>query len=150
MVVSRKIVHPHIRLFSEGMRHCFIPIGKWFADQTPPETTIAALDIGALGYFSERRILDLGGLVTPELLPWLARYTPEELADSYPLLRLPLPRADYIVYRSKEPGGKLPLSEVYQPLITKSVASLGITADPGVTYYTICRIRWDLVGDRND
>lgn len=149
-IVSWAVVYPHVRQFTEGMRECFIPIGKWFAAESPEKTTIAALDIGALGFFSERRILDLGGLITPGILPLLNQHDPEELADSYPYLELSLPRADYIVYRSKHPHGAVPLKGVYEPLFTKRVSSLGITADPGDTYYTVCRIRWDLLNKANE
>jgi len=145
MVVGWTVVYPHVHQFTKGMRECFIPIGEWFAERTPPETTIAALDIGALGYMSRRRVLDLGGLITPEILPLLERYDPEDLADCYPGLQLPIPRAEYIVYRSKDPDGVTSLKELYEPLFTRRVASLGITADPGDTYYTVCRIRWDRV-----
>lgn len=37
--------------------------GQWLADHTPPDTLVAATNIGAIGYFSSRRIVDLMGLV---------------------------------------------------------------------------------------
>ena len=88
-------------------------------------------------------ILDIGGLVVPQVHPLLKHHTPEELANIYPALDSPLPKADYIVYRSKRPNEVEALTKYYEPLFTKSVASLGISADPGVTYYTVCRIHWD-------
>ena len=41
-----------------------VALGQWLADNTPAGATIACNDIGAIGYFSNRRILDLRGLVT--------------------------------------------------------------------------------------
>lgn len=143
MLVSWIVVYPHTRLFRKGMRECFIPIGKWFKEETPDHTTIAALDIGAIGYYSEKRILDLGGLVVPQIHSLLKQYSPEELADTYPTLNFSLPKANYIVYRAKVLNAVDPLREYYEPLFTKSVSSLGISADPGETYYTVCRIHWD-------
>jgi hypothetical protein len=32
---------------------------------------IAAHDIGALGYFSERELVDLAGLISPEVIPFI-------------------------------------------------------------------------------
>jgi arabinofuranosyltransferase len=44
---------------------------RWIAQNTPPEALIAAHDIGALGYFGQRRLLDLAGLVSPEVIPFI-------------------------------------------------------------------------------
>ncbi len=43
----------------------------WIRDNTPPDSIIAAHDIGALGYFTGRRVRDLAGLVDPEIIPIL-------------------------------------------------------------------------------
>src|SRR3989304_4304937 len=45
--------------------------GRWVRDNTPSGALIAAHDIGALGYFGERRLIDLAGLVSPEVIPIL-------------------------------------------------------------------------------
>jgi len=46
-----------------------VAISKWLAMNTDPEDLIAVHDIGAIGYYSDREILDLAGLVSPEVLP---------------------------------------------------------------------------------
>jgi len=43
----------------------------WVSTETTREDVIAAHDIGALGYFSEREIVDLAGLVSPEVIPFI-------------------------------------------------------------------------------
>lgn len=43
-------------------------IGSWFARETLPGTVVAIHCIGYFGYYSERPILDLAGLMTPEVL----------------------------------------------------------------------------------
>lgn len=43
----------------------------WLAENTPSDALIAAHDIGAIGYFAERPLLDLAGLITPEVIPLL-------------------------------------------------------------------------------
>jgi hypothetical protein len=45
---------------------------RWLRDNTPPDALVAAHDIGAIGYFSERPLLDLAGLVSPEIIPFIA------------------------------------------------------------------------------
>jgi len=64
-----------------------VTTAKWIAGNTEDGALIAAHDIGALGYFGQRDILDLAGLVTPEVIPIirdegeLAEYITEKGAD---------------------------------------------------------------------
>ncbi|MBE0689478.1 MAG: hypothetical protein IH587_05080, partial [Anaerolineae bacterium] len=41
----------------------------WIADNLPEDELLAIHDIGAVGYYASRPIVDLAGLVSPELLP---------------------------------------------------------------------------------
>jgi hypothetical protein len=61
-------VLPHARKFPVGVRECYLEMGYWLRDNTPEDAVVAALDIGALGFASDRRVLDLMGLVSPEIL----------------------------------------------------------------------------------
>ncbi|MBN1451385.1 MAG: hypothetical protein JW963_10255 [Anaerolineales bacterium] len=44
---------------------------KWVAENIPEEEIIAAHDIGALGYFDTHELIDLAGLVSPEVIPFI-------------------------------------------------------------------------------
>ncbi len=44
---------------------------KWVSVSLPPDAVIAAHDIGALGYFDHHRLIDMAGLVSPEVIPFL-------------------------------------------------------------------------------
>jgi hypothetical protein len=48
-----------------------VTTAHWIRDHTPPNTLIAAHDIGALGYFSQRDIVDLAGLISPDVIPFI-------------------------------------------------------------------------------
>ena len=48
-----------------------VTTAQWIRDNTEKDAVIAAHDIGAIGYFSEREIIDLAGLVTPEVIPFI-------------------------------------------------------------------------------
>jgi hypothetical protein len=61
-------VRPHARDFSAGVVACYLEKGVWIGEHSRPEDIIAALDIGALAYGSDRHVLDLMGLVSPEIL----------------------------------------------------------------------------------
>lgn len=43
----------------------------WLRANTVPAALVATHDIGAIGYFSDRQVVDLGGLTQPELVPLL-------------------------------------------------------------------------------
>jgi hypothetical protein len=48
-----------------------VALGRWVREQTPADALLALNDIGAITYISERRIVDLAGLVTPQVTPIL-------------------------------------------------------------------------------
>ncbi len=48
-----------------------VAAARWVAENTPAESLIAAHDIGALGYFGQRDLLDMAGLITPEVIPFI-------------------------------------------------------------------------------
>jgi hypothetical protein len=48
-----------------------VDAAQWISINTQPGSLIAAHDIGALGYFGNRDILDLAGLISPEVIPIL-------------------------------------------------------------------------------
>ena len=44
---------------------------KWAAENLPEGVVIAAHDIGALGYFDDHALIDLAGLISPEVIPFI-------------------------------------------------------------------------------
>ena len=48
-----------------------VTIAYWVRENTPEDALIATHDIGALGFFSDRSLLDLAGLISPETIPML-------------------------------------------------------------------------------
>lgn len=49
-----------------------VDVAHWLRENTPDEALVAAHDIGAIGYFAQRPLLDLAGLISPEVVPMLA------------------------------------------------------------------------------
>jgi arabinofuranosyltransferase len=67
-------------IFDDAHRYTFfcryhnqrqVAAGKWLDRHTPPNAIIATHDIGAIGFYSHRKIIDILGLVTPEVIPLL-------------------------------------------------------------------------------
>jgi hypothetical protein len=57
-----------------------VNVANWVEQNTGRNALIAAHDIGALGYFSGRDIVDLAGLITPDVIPFIRD---EEMIKSY-------------------------------------------------------------------
>lgn len=65
-----------------------VHLGRWLDTHTPREATLAVNDIGAIAFFSRRPVVDLMGLVTPEIVPYrragepgVMRYVAERCPD---------------------------------------------------------------------
>jgi hypothetical protein len=63
--------------------------GEWLAANTPPEATVGVLEVGVMGYYADRRMVDFLGLLQPAVARALARgdifwavpaYAPDYLA----------------------------------------------------------------------
>jgi hypothetical protein len=67
-----------------------VKVAQWLNANSEPTSLIAAHDIGAIGYFANRRIIDLAGLVTPEVIPIIRNET--SLANYLNVME-----ADYLV-----------------------------------------------------
>jgi uncharacterized membrane protein (UPF0136 family) len=44
---------------------------RWIKQNTPLDSRLAVHDIGAVGYYSGREVIDLAGLVNPEVIPFI-------------------------------------------------------------------------------
>ncbi len=142
VTVYRTAVLPQVHSFSAGLRQSLIPIGQWFAANTPPQTVIAAPDIGAIGYYSHRRVVDLAGLVTPAMVPILRRETPEDAVANFSFASFSRP--DYVVDRASRAWDlerRSRYAEALEPMMQASVPNLGI-ARPGPAVYSVYRVDW--------
>ena len=55
----------------DNINKMHVALGRWVMEHTPPDAVLALNDIGAITYISERPVVDLAGLVTPEVVPLL-------------------------------------------------------------------------------
>lgn len=54
----------------DNINRLHVEMGRWLADKTPAGGVVATNDIGAIGYVSGRRVIDMEGLVTPAIIPY--------------------------------------------------------------------------------
>ncbi len=69
-------------------------IGRWLQTNTRPDASVGTLEVGIIGYYAQRRMIDFAGLIQPQTALHLTRNTTYEDAalwavDSY--------RPDYLV-----------------------------------------------------
>ena len=50
-----------------------VAAAQWIRDNIPPDDLLVVHDIGAVGYFAPRPILDIAGLISPEVVPMMQR-----------------------------------------------------------------------------
>lgn len=65
LVIGQQAYVGDVRLIQCEM----VRVARWIEGETPPGAMVAAHDIGAIGYYGGRQLIDLAGLVTPEVVP---------------------------------------------------------------------------------
>lgn len=137
-----RLVRPQVDSLTAGMQASLIPWGRWFGEHTPADAVIAAPDIGALGYYSQRRVVDLAGLVTPAMVPVLQELPPETAVARFAFARFSRP--DYLVDRASRAWDlreRSPWAAALVPIGQASLPNLGV-ARPGEAVYSFYRIDW--------
>ncbi len=64
-LIGARALITDVRIINSEM----VATAQWMAANVPAGTLVAAHDIGALGYFADVRLVDLAGLVSPEVIP---------------------------------------------------------------------------------
>jgi hypothetical protein len=70
--------------------------GEWLAENTSPGASVGALEIGVLGYYADRPIVDFAGLVQPDVAVQLKDSASYEAAAQWAIERY---TPDYLVVR---------------------------------------------------
>jgi hypothetical protein len=94
-----------------------VAMARWTAENTPADARLAVCDAGAIPYFSNRRVVDTVGIVTPGLLPYLEAYA----RDEEPFAETPLA----LFLRSEQPDYLIVFPPWY-PNLTSDLVRLGI------------------------
>jgi arabinofuranosyltransferase len=70
-----------------------VAAGKWLKKNTKETDVVAAHDVGAIAFYGERKIIDMAGLITPELISHLNDQLYSDYINDY----LTKHKVDYIV-----------------------------------------------------
>lgn len=101
----------------------YISVGNWLRENTPTDATVAAIEIGIIGYYSDRKIIDTMGLITPGMTDHLSDWMQ---TARYAVLRY-LP--DYIVGTQRTAWVHLPTEPWFQEMY-EAIKDIHNSADP--------------------
>jgi arabinofuranosyltransferase len=134
-----------------------VTLGHWLANNAPAGATIACDDVGAIGYFSNRRIYDLHGLVTTELrgyepgpagiMAFLTNWKPTFLAI-FPALYPGLKDAPFLEVATYADVPDNTASMIMFTPRTKTIAGfliLDIAVEPVPVALAVFKCNWDLL-----
>ncbi len=142
LYVTFRVSAPAAREHTRGLLASLGGIGLWARQNTPPGTLFAVADFGAFGYYSDRPVLDLYGLVTPAMGPLSVREGYDRVVSN---LRFEgIARPEYLVDRARTEARLTVASEPDNPyrfLFARTVPHLGITR-PGEWVYSVYAIDW--------
>jgi len=137
-----RFVVPQADAFSQDVDGTLGALGRWCREHTPKGTEIAMPDIGAFAYFADRPVVDLAGLVTPQITPLLQRYGYDDVVVN---MRFEgVARPPYLIDRADMPRRMMFQSPYASCLIVISVGRVdqrGIQ-HPEPAYYTLYRVDW--------
>ncbi len=139
VIFYHRVVVPPTREFSRGLKEVLVEMGKYLRENARPEEMVATPDIGAIGYYSDLRVLDLGGLVTPEINRMLRTVEWERMIEEGMYLQFG-PR--YFLDRSKIPwrfADRIRGRVRFVVVRSGTVGNLGIT-QPGEVCYVLYRL----------
>jgi hypothetical protein len=138
-----KVVLPPSIAFSRDLQTNMTKLAQYLHDNSMPDVVVAAADIGYLAFYSERRVLDLGGLVEPRTAVLREQFDYEVIVDEGLYFDIEgYPHVDYLVDRVHEANrldGQVINGHRFEPVYATEVANLGIRK-PGVFHYTLYRI----------
>jgi hypothetical protein len=134
--VSGPIVYRQdVRIIDEEM----VASAHWIAENIPNDQLLAVHDIGALGYFAPRPIIDLAGLVSPEIVSFIT--------DPDPLWNWMQQRgARYLMAFPDQIPGKRTDDPRLCPVFETSGTTSPAAGGPNMTVYSLA---WDGICPQN-
>ncbi len=78
------VLGPASQEYSRSMQRVNVELGRWLGENTAPDAIVAVENIGAIGYYSGREILDRNGLITPAVIPYKKQGQVETYLEEHP------------------------------------------------------------------
>jgi len=146
LFLTWRITLPHVENFKPTIAS-LKKIAAVLHDETPLGSSVAVGDVGIIGFYSGRYLVDLEGLVTHEMIPFRVGRTLDDLVLSGRYLKMQ--KVDYLLDKSQTPNRMLTLSYPQYSIITIEEVPGGLVDSAHERwYYTLYRI--DYSGESKD
>ena len=139
LIFSFGWIVPSANAFGRSLQG-LVEMGEWLRENTPDSTVVAAYDIGAIGYASERPILDLGGLIHPGINDLRNEVDDADILHRGLFMEFGDP--DYLVDRDRAGAvlaGTRLRGRLCEPVLSRTVSNLGLSR-PEPVIYTLYRL----------
>ncbi|NQT35043.1 hypothetical protein HQ587_07630 [bacterium] len=138
LFLTYSVTLPHVEAFKPTIE-VLTGMAERLRNDTPPGSSVAVGDVGVIGFYSDRYVVDLEGLVTAEMIPYRVGIPLDELILSGSYLRIH--PVDYIIDKSQNPGRLFENSpDLYQIIAVEPVPGGLIGTSHQQWYYTLYRI----------
>ncbi len=139
LVVHRLVVVPEVVSRTAAMREGLVTWGEWFGQHAPPQAVIASSEVGALAYFGRRRVLDLTGVLSPELEA-VTRGRPEAI-ERFEFARVARPT--FLAHHAPKPFLLMERAPFPQALVPLGHGPAAAAPDSVITFYRLDWPRFD-------
>jgi hypothetical protein len=129
LVAGREIYRVDVAIIDGEM----VNAAHWIEANLPPDDLLAIHDIGAVGYFASRPMLDIAGLITPEVVPFIGQ------PDALWALMQQRGAKYLLAFPDQIPGGRVDdprLCPVYS-------TNAAVTQQVGHANMQVYRLTWD-------
>lgn len=138
LMVTQFMLLPHIERFKVTM-NVLRDFGQELQSSTPQNTLVAVGDVGAVGYYSARPILDLEGLVTRSIIPLRQSHSYDELVEKELFFLVDKPQ--YLIDKSPQPLRMLFINpQRYKVVDAKVIPRAMVGERPEPIYYVLYQI----------
>ncbi len=112
-----------------------VAIASCLSEITSEDSVIATMDIGAIGFYTDRKVIDIVGLVTPEVVPYVKGKGMTEARSKSLLGYLSDKKPDYLALFPKTYPGLADDGSVFVPLFDRSFPETQIVASNWMVVY---------------
>jgi hypothetical protein len=133
MVISSFSYAHFYALNVKNINDMHMTLGKWVDDNTPEDAVIALGDVGLITYTSQRRIIDVAGLMTPEIIPYQHQRGEEGILEYFQKVECP----DYLIVYEDMYSRLRDLKEHFQKVFEVEIENNTICGYPRMAVYAV-------------